>query len=308
MDAFPRIRPDGVRYVKLGTGGFWEEECREQGILRLGFETATSESLELAGAKRWADLAASWRMAKSASVSTRFANEVRHFYEAGPNDLWITFFGEFLHWGFLQPGIPEIHPDGDGTFRRINGGWRCIDREGNNLRKSNLPGAINMLTAFRGTTCSVSAREHLIRRINADLSPDVAKAGECRRALTQAMVPLIRTLREDDFELLAELIFTGSGWRRTSRTGGTQALKDIELELPTTGERAFVQVKSATGQNEFEAYAAKRQENQFDRMFYVFHTGSVESLDDRVSVIDAEALARMVLDAGLTDWVIGKSS
>ena len=42
-------------------------------------------------------------------------------------------------------------------------------------------------------------------------------------------------------------------------------------------------------------------------MFYVFHTGSITSDDETITLIDASKLARMTLDAGLTDWVIRKA-
>jgi hypothetical protein len=42
--------------------------------------------------------------------------------------------------------------------------------------------------------------------------------------------------------MLVDLVFANSGWRRIGRVGKTQKTVDIELMLPTTGERAFVQV------------------------------------------------------------------
>ena len=31
------INPARVRYIKLGGGGSWEQECLEKGIIRIGF-------------------------------------------------------------------------------------------------------------------------------------------------------------------------------------------------------------------------------------------------------------------------------
>jgi hypothetical protein len=42
-------------------------------------------------------------------------------------------------------------------------------------------------------------------------------------------------------------------------------------------------------------------------MFYAFHSGTIINDDAAVTVIDATKLARMTLDAGLTDWVIRKA-
>ena len=37
-------------------------------------------------------------------------------------------------------------------------------------------------------------------------------------------------------------------------------------------------------------------------MFYVYHSGEATTDDERVSVIGPEALAELVMDAGLTGW------
>jgi hypothetical protein len=135
----------------------------------------------------------------------------------------------------------------------------------------------------------------------------VRQAEAHRADLILSLVPLIQRLGPKDFEVLVELIFGGSGWRRIDATGGTRKLLDLDLELPSTGERAFVQVKSRTSQEEFDSYAEARRDGLFDRMFYVFHTGKVTSEDQSVTVIDAQKLARLTLDAGMTDWVIRKA-
>ncbi|UHQ23067.1 hypothetical protein LVB77_20875 [Lysobacter sp. 5GHs7-4] len=128
-----------------------------------------------------------------------------------------------------------------------------------------------------------------------------------RTELIDSLVPLIQRLGPRDFEVLVELIFGSSGWRRIDSTGGTRKLLDLDLELPSTGERAFVQVKAKTTQSEFEAYAQQGKDGVFNRMFYAYHTGAVTTDDEAITVIEASRLARMTLDAGLTDWVIRKA-
>lgn len=307
MHQFPKIKPQSVRYIKLGEGGAWERECIEQSTLRFGFESGEPETFAWAKARQWDDLAAAWRSAESAGTATRFTNETRLFFEAGPDDLWVTFVGERFYWGVLEEGLPEPISADQSTVRRIKDGWKCVDRNDKDLLKSNLPGSITNLAAYRGTSCSVKAADHVIRRINAELSEEV-KIAEARRAeLIDALVPLIRRLGPKDFEVLVELIFGASGWRRVDATGGTRKLLDLDLELPSTGERAFVQVKARTAQAEFDSYAQSRKDGVFSRMFYAFHTGTVRNEDAAITLIDAEKLARMTLDAGLTDWVIRKT-
>lgn len=307
MEEWPRIAPKSVRYIKLGEGGAWEKECIDQGLLQFGTDSGNPETLQWAAEGRWSELAASWRAVKSQGTATRFTNETRFYFEAGPEDLWITFVGERFYWGFLEPGLPiPMQPDLS-SVRKVSGGWRCVDHDGKPLLKSNLPGSITSLAAYRGTSCSVKAAAHVVRRINAELSEEVKRAETMRSELIHSLVPLIQRLGPRDFEVLVELIFGASGWRRIDSTGGARKLLDLDLELPSTGERAFVQVKSRTSQSEFDAYAQQRKDGVFNRMFYVFHTGTVTTDDEAITVIEATRLARMTLDAGLTDWVIRKA-
>lgn len=91
--------------------------------------------------------------------------------------------------------------------------------------------------------------------------------------------------------------------------GKTQKTLDLDLVLPSTNERALVQVKSKTTSKELAEYISKFEgHGPYDRMFYVFHSGKAETDDERVSVIDAKKLAVMVVDAGLTEWLIRKVS
>jgi hypothetical protein len=116
-----------------------------------------------------------------------------------------------------------------------------------------LTGGLAALAHFRGTSCRVDDEKagHLLRRINDTTIPEIERARAALRSVTDAASELTPKLQENDFELLVELIFSRSGWRRESLLGGTQELVDMELTLPTTGERAFVQVKSKTTPNEF---------------------------------------------------------
>jgi hypothetical protein len=307
MEDWPRIAPKSVRYIKLGEGGAWEKECIEQGLLQFGADSGDPETLQWAAEARWSQLAASWRVVKSQGTATRFTNETRFYFEAGPEDLWITFVGERFYWGFLEPGVPKPRQPDLSSVRKVRGGWRYVDRDGKPLLKSNLPGSITSLAAYRGTSCSVKAAIHVVRRINAELSEEVKRAETVRSELIHSLVPLIRRLGPRDFEILVELIFGASGWRRIDSTGGTRKLLDLDLELPSTEERAFVQVKARTSQAEFETYALQRKDGVFNRMFYVYHTGTVTTDDEAITVIGATRLARMTLDAGLTDWVIRKA-
>jgi len=81
------------------------------------------------------------------------------------------------------------------------------------------------------------------------------------------------------------------------------------LLLPSTGERAFVQVKSKTNSKELADYIAKLDDlGPYDRMFYVFHSGKAQTDDERVNIVGPQKLAELVVEAGLVGWLIRKTS
>ena len=56
------INPQRVRYIKLGTGGCWEKECRKKGIVRFGFGSCSAERFPLCQSGRWDELGPYSRM------------------------------------------------------------------------------------------------------------------------------------------------------------------------------------------------------------------------------------------------------
>ena len=94
-----------------------------------------------------------------------------------------------------------------------------------------------------------------------------------------------------------------------SATGGTQHTTDLELELPLTGDRSIVQVKSRLDQNTADRIAADLIEAAGGaRVFIAYHTGSDQLVIDQetVTLIGPSALAEHVVDLGLTKWVMAK--
>lgn len=83
----------------------------------------------------------------------------------------------------------------------------------------------------------------------------------------------------------------------------------MQLELPLTGERALVQVKSKLDHGAADEVAADLAEAAGGaRAFLVYHTGPAQlsvSHED-VTLIGPEALAARAVDMGLTTWIMGK--
>ena len=299
-----------VRYIKLGQGGGWEDECIKNGIIRYGFDSAKPGRFELCIAGRWNDLMKAFLAeGKTKGTATSFTNQTRRFFEDDGSTLWITFKGERLYWGTVEPTSPKPHADGDGVWRTMLGGWRSTDPNGEILTKDKLSGALTKLAGFRGTSCSVDVSQYVIRRVNGQKTSEVEIALGALNAMKTSVLGLIRLLEPRDFETLVDLVFSTSGWRRLGPVGKTQKTLDLDLTLPSTGDRAFVQVKAKTTSAELAEHVGKIDEFSPDyRMFYVYHSGDARTEDDRVIVIGPEKLSEMVLDAGLANWLIRKVS
>lgn len=302
------MSPTRVRYIKLGESGRWEKECLEKGTIRIGFGSAQSQRFELCKSGRWNDLARSFiGEGKAKGTATRSTNELRLFFEDSGAILWITFIGERLCWGRVY-GESERHADGQGVWRPIRDGWRSTDLNGDPLTKDGLAGTLTKLAAYRGTSCNVDVSDYTIRRINGQKTPEVERALLASKEMKASALGLLKLLGPGDFELLVDLVFTTSGWRRLGEVGKAQKTKDLDLILPSTNERAFVQVKSKTTSDQLAQYVAKIADGPYERMFYVFHSGKADTDDPRVTVIGPEKLAELVVNAGLVDWLVGKAS
>jgi hypothetical protein len=294
-------------YIKLGRGGDWEAESLRDGVLRFGYREAPHD---LCARGDWQGV---WEAMKTirgdAGAATRDVNQIRAYYEADEHSIFITFVGGLLYW--CRPSGPVELLDDRSHRRQTAEGWRNTSVNGTLLSADRLSGRLLKVQMFRGTICDVRAGDYLLRKLSDQLSPEVAAAEEAERALMTAIVDLMRLLTWQDFELLVDLVFSTSGWRRVSQVGRTQKTVDLELILPSTAERAFVQVKSQATSAALNDYVARLGEaDAYDRMFFVWHTGDIseESSPAGVILLGPPKLSRMVLDAGLSSWLREKVS
>ena len=302
-----KVAADRAYYIKLGRGGEWEAECLREGTLRFGYRETPHE---FCTAGEWDRVRDFWTERRGdAGTAARDTNQIRAFYEAGEGDLFITFANGLLHW--CRPAGPvEVLADG-WRQRATVAGWSNQSAEGTPLSADRLSGHLLKVQMFRGTICQVKPFAYLLRKLNDELSPELAAAEEAERLLMDAIVRMMGLLTWQDFELLVDLVFSASGWRRVGVIGRNQKTVDLELILPTTGERAFVQIKSQADNASLREYAARFDEAElYERMFFVWHTGSVTAGDglDGITLIGPERLSRMVVDAGLSSWLREKVS
>ena len=295
-------------YIKLGARGDWEEESLREGLLRLGYDEAPHEACTSGD---WRVVWTAMRAIRANDGSaTNDTTQIRAFYEADNETVFVTLANGLLHWCKAAPGV-QLHPSGQGRIRRTISGWHSKSAGGKSLTTDRLSGNLLKVQSFRGTICQVHALDYLLRKINDERLPEVAAAEDAEALLLSAIVGLMRLLTWQDFELLVDLVFSTSGWRRVSVLGRTQKTVDLELLLPTTGERAFVQVKSTARESDVSEYVERFTSSPaYNRMFFVWHTGML-GLDGHppgVSLVGPDQLARMVIDAGLASWLREKVS
>lgn len=303
------ISPNDVRYIKLGDGGRWADAAIEHGYVAFGYHSIPHD---LCIAEDWEAVRRLLDDRKSEGAKTAGVNEVATFYEMGEDCLWVTFAQGHLWWCFAQKEVIENENDDDGPsrFRPTIGGWRNTDLAGHPLRVTGLSSKLTKTANFRATICTIPERDYLLRRINAIPEPVVARAAEARSAMMAVAVDMIRGLHWADFETLADLIFARSGWQRATPVGEGLADIDILMEQPTTGETAFVQVKSNANQSVVDDYLARFRASGFDRFFFVCHTarGSLTLPEERgLHLFEGKALAEAAVRNGLFDWLVERS-
>jgi hypothetical protein len=308
------IQPNHIRYIKLGDGGRWAQQSLSERVLCFGYSSIPHEMCER---KDWDGVRTLLSGRKSEGAQTAGVNEVKSFYELGDDCLWITFADGHLCWAFAHP---QVQWTGDGTSegpsrkRLTMDGWQKTDILGKPLKFASLSSKLTKVANFRATICKVVEEDYLLRRINGIEEPIVARAKEARRAMISVAVEMIRGLHWVDGETLTELIFARSGWQRSTRVGENLTDIDILMEQPTTGEIAFVQVKSEAGQATLDDYLGRFQRSGYDRFFFVCHSaqGKLTLPDEpqllrRLHLFEGESMAEAAVKNGLYDWLVERS-
>jgi hypothetical protein len=303
------LQPSAVRYIKLGQGGAWFERCSHEGLVELGHSGVPHDVAARGDRNEIEQLLRA--QGRTPAKAKDFAREILDFYRLGEDALWITIAAGRLWWAFAEAEVsPVAAPGGGARIRRVIGAWRDCDITGAPLRLETLSTRLTKVAAYRQTLCRVEAQDYLLRRINATEDARVVEAQAARARLIASAQDLIATLDWRDFEVLVDLIFAGSGWRRTSGVGGSdQADSDLILEHPTTREAAFVQVKSKPAPAVLADYVDRFRASGFDRMFFVCHSpaGTLTSEVPGVHVWLGERLAEQAVRAGLFDWLVEKA-
>lgn len=303
-----KLSPSKILFIKLGAGGAYEKECIEKGnIVKLSYKEIDHE-LCLFG--RWSavkkDILKKYKV--SEGVATFHLTQIKYFYEAGDDILWITFYNNKLWWCFADK---KVFLDPDGTrYRKIIGKWSCKDLNGKFLFLENLSGRLTKISRFMGTICLVAESDYLVKKINGDELPEIKEAEEAFINLRDRIVKIIKTLNPKDFELLIDLIFRNAGWQRIGVVGKTQKTIDLALYHPITEERAVVQIKCQSNLEEFKKYKNKFIEmTEYDKFFYIAHTpdsalSKYQTEESNINLYFADKVAELAINSGLFNWIL----
>jgi hypothetical protein len=297
----------------------WWPLAKETGTLRLGFR---SFDFRLCRDGKWREAQEAFAATgarKRPSDVTRAVNQVRAFFELPETTLWCTIEDGDVWWCFAETEVVNLY-DGDDAaeqktgarMRRVINRWRNTDINGHRLRLDSMTTKITKVASFQATIAKPDGAGDLLRRIRAIQSPTHAQTADALAALVSAVGDLLDQLHQNDFELLIELIFSSSGWKRISAVGGIQKTLDLAMVLPTTGEHCFVQVKSQTNAKTFATLVEALDNAQgYTRMFFAYHTPATafaNTAADRVTVWHRYEIARQAIRAGPVEWILARTT
>lgn len=304
------VKTKQALFIKLGHGGSWEKTCIDGGFLRLGYHEVLHDLCE---SNNWELARAAFADHSDSGSVTRHINQVKLFYEAPEDTIWITFYADSMWWCRAHESV-ELLPDGS-KKRNVVSKWSNTDITGKKLLKSQISGKLLAVQAYRGTICAVSELDYLLHKINGTLEPHVEVAQESLRSLIGNIVPIIKNLHFKDFETLIDLIFRQAGWQRTGVSGETE--KDIDLDLisPITKERIAVQVKAKATLQTYNDYKNRLGiMDIYSRRYFVTHTpnnqlqSSIDGNDAELELWTPEIVAKHAVCNGLVEWLLDKAA
>ncbi|RJQ33046.1 hypothetical protein C4572_00115 [Candidatus Parcubacteria bacterium] len=305
-----KISAAKVLFIKLGAKGSFEKECiGDRDIIKVGYREM-DHNLCSVGNWQAARKDFAQKLKSSEGATTSYLNQIKYFYEAGPEVLWITFYNHKLWWCFADAKV-FLEPDGT-KYRKVLGSWSSRDLKGEDLRLGNLSGRLLKTQGFRGTICQVEEKDYLLSKINGEEPIEVKEAEETFDLLANKIAPIIKKLNPKDFERLIDLIFRNAGWQRISELGKEIKTIDLELANPITKDRAVAQIKSESNLKTFKEYKEKFDEmTGYDKFFYLVHTPTKDLVEykteneaEKIKIYFADDIAKLAINAGLFDWIL----
>ena len=311
---------ESARYVKQGQGGSWAPESIERGLIQLGFVELPVDECDAArrGLVPWDGLARFLRPPTYKDPADAI-RQVRLFYEAGPDTIWFTFHKRRLWWCFAHSEIESDASElseGASRYRRVDGAWsdRALS-SGTALWIASITGKLTAKAGYPKTLAALHKDD--VRRLRDKIlgqpSREAQAVAERRDFLVKTLEEAIDTLNDRDFEVLADLVLSGAGLRRSTPIGETQKTIDFEGGTLFSDQVVHVQVKAAVAKH------AKDESELIQELAGVGDAGGRAILVANVLseefgepgrgvlLVDRRDLAKYCVDYGLVDWVIDKA-
>jgi hypothetical protein len=298
-------------FIKLGRGGKWESLSIEENKARIGWR---NQALGDLWRKDWGKIRDELRTeVKSKGKATQDFNMLKTFVESTPADVWITFYQTRLWWCHLADS--RVEEDDVSKYRYVSGKWSDQDINGHTLVVEDIPPVLAQIQAYRSTICKVKEVDALGRVLNDQPSRTFQEISRARDGLITQVQLGLQGLHPTEFEALVESLFSRAGWHRISReVAGTTKYYDFEFEEPITSERYQVQVKSAADAADFAKYVSQFSSRGYTRLYFVVHSPATNLMkyepgtwQKKADLVLPTRLAQMVVDLGLTNWLMKKT-
>lgn len=305
------VLPSSVRYVKNGAAGRWWKSARANGQLHAGWLEVPGDLLESRDLAAIEPLVRAWSEGRAGA--TQDFNALRALLVHPSQHVWVTFQDGCMWWCTVRDEI-TVNPQGEtndcGHFW-LTCSSRWSNRSVGGLRQlvmTELPGIVTATSGYRATVCKPKGWTEILRIIRNDEDADARLAALARQAYEDAVATLIARLGDKDFEVLVDLILSRTGWARIASRGGVTEGIDVEVENPTSGEIAFVQVKSSADQSVLDDYVSRfnDRKDRYSRMIFAVHSPNgnlTPPAGQPVSVWMRKQIAALVVKLGLGDWV-----
>lgn len=307
-------------YIKLGRKAKWAKKCIENGIIRIGWDVI--KNIDDLNNRNWNKVKSliedEFQRERKKNGATQDFNALKNFCEATENDVFITFHKGEFYWCNPMDGPIEI--DSEGKYRKTKNGWKNtpINDRKKILRTNEISGKISKTQAFQATLCTYKDKDDkkiIHRIINGLPNPIIEKIKQHKSDILIQIEELIKNLHWKDCEILTDLVFQQSGWQRISMQGGSMEFLDMEYLEPITNYRYAVQVKSGASLTDVKKYQKKLEGRNFEKMFFVVFNPDKTLIDFNQSlnkpnfkVLFRKELAEYIIDLGLLNWLINKSS
>lgn len=263
-----KIEFNRAYYLKLGKKGKWEDALVDGDKARIGWKEISITDIHSQNWKKIdKEIEKQFSKEGKKSGATQDFNALKNFCEATDKDIFVTFYDSKLYWCFLKNG--KIRKDAVSKYRRTKIKWQCTDINGKILSLNQISGRISKTQGFRATLCSIKETDTLYRIINALKNPICEDIVSKKFDLVESIQKAIIELHWKDMEILTDLVFRQTGWKRNSMLGEKMKYMDLELEEPITKELYQVQVKAKAGKNDFDEYCAQFSDLGFKKLFFV---------------------------------------